>query len=138
MADIFKSAEYAKKLAKETVVLSPTAQEAREMITLLTDVRKLIELPMRWTVGTRGKTEDGRNVAPKDRDAIAWCILGAGEKVNKKPPPNSKYYMGVDMMLSRALGFNNPHEVAQWNNNSTHAEVIRRIDKRIQHWEKVT
>jgi hypothetical protein len=136
MNDIFKSAEYARKLVKETVVLSVAAQEAREMITHLQAIRKLISDPKTWTVNTRGKTKHGHTCAARDPAARAWCILGAGEKVRADLDDN-KMFRGVDMLTAKALQFGDPWEAANWNNEAKHSEVIGRIDVCIAQWEKV-
>lgn len=136
MNDIFKSAEYASKLAKETVVLSLAAQEAREMITHLQAIRELISDPKAWTVESRGKTKHRHTCSALDPAATAWCILGAGEKVGRKLP-NNNMYLGVDMLTAKALQFGDPWEAANWNNDAQHSEVICRIDICIAQWEKV-
>jgi len=77
--------------------------------------RKLIEQPENWTQGIFARTKEGMKINPQSYLAYSFCIIGALQKVR---------FDNLDIL-------HNIHVIINFNDMSTHDEVLRFLDRAI-------
>jgi hypothetical protein len=91
---------------------------------VLTTGRELLADPKNWTKGWFARTKDGSTTHPDDPKAVCFCSIGA---VGKTTPGQIKLRRDVINLLDQVTG-----GIVQFNDNSTHAEVLAVWDKAIE------
>jgi len=100
---------------------SPT-QEHKTHADILTAAADLLEKPGAWTQGCFARDQSGKPSAPRDPDAVCYCMAGA---IYSIVGTNSRGDALIDVLSTRARrqGF---RHIAHWNDkeNRTQAEVV--------------
>lgn len=91
---------------------------------ILKAARKLIEKPENWTKGAFARSACKGRVRPKYKGAICFCSIGALQRVSEGS------YGDAIGFLKRELpeGF---HGIMEFNDKSTHSEVLDLFSKAI-------
>ena len=90
---------------------------------VLKAARELIKDPARWTQDSYARDVDGKITDPLNPDAVCWCAVGAimkikGSVIIQCPQgPLAEYTNGTSLII--------------FNDNHTHAEVMRLFDRQI-------
>lgn len=61
-------------------------------LTIIQDLRKLLDQPDRWTTGSYARNAKGRPMMPEDPEATCWCLMGALGKVAGFQPTRERDY----------------------------------------------
>lgn len=92
---------------------------------ILIAARAKIERPETWTQGTFSRNSRGEDISsPKSKNAVCWCSLGA--IIAEAPSYDDELYAAK--ILSLVI---NNHSIAQFNDSSTHTEVLAAFDRAI-------
>lgn len=111
--------------------------ERAEELGLLRKIRAVIERPENWTSGAGARDDEGRAVPTEAPYACCWCLIGAA----RKAAAGYAYFNGMDfenaaclaiLALTRGCDFDNAFQAITFNDTSTHAEVLARLDAGIE------
>lgn len=94
----------------------------------LIEAKKVIEDPTRWTTEAYAKDENGNTIDPCHENASCFCSLGALESLCRTPD------IGVTDLWYNArstLDTVMQRDVAGYNDNHTHEEVMQKWDEAI-------
>lgn len=83
-------------------------------------IKELLKNPESWTRGTYAKDAKGEGVMSRDAKAVCWCLLGA---LYRCYPDNT---VAISQALTDGAKSSN---LAVWNDNHTHAEVLALVEK---------
>ena len=93
-------------------------------------VRSLISEPNHWCKGNSAIDENGDPVSATSDRAVAWCLVGAIERVGNGQLPR----VLVMSVLLNTTGYG-PCEIFNDADDTTHDDVLRLIDKAITNHE---
>lgn len=110
----------------ETIKADP--QDVRDL-TVLKAARAKIAKPEHWTQGTGARDRDGLSVSPQRANAFSFCSYGAVEAV--LPAMLNGRRRAINH-LKRLVPFG---QLATFNDDHTHAEVLNLFDKAIARLE---
>jgi len=94
-----------------------------EIKQVLIKARNLISKPENWTQRAVARTPEGHRTSALSTNAVCYCAMGALIKIY--PLYQGSRHIGV---LAKAMGA----DVAYYNDNHTHAEVLAMFDKAIE------
>lgn len=112
---------------------------------LLKAGKVLIDTPEKWTKEAYGKDKDGQEIFRDQehfRNAVSFCSVGAllramgsypGEELSEE---GYAVFEEAQMVLCHATGNPDCLNIAQYNDNSTHEEVLAVWDRAIAEMEK--
>ena len=105
---------------------------------LLEEAKATIQDSKRWTQNAFARDKDNNKVSSRTPTAVCWCSLGA---LNRIQDTGGEYLKAVQLLtkavqlltkavqlLTKAAGT----EVAEYNDSSTHEEVLAMWDKAIE------
>lgn len=87
---------------------------------VLQRARKLITKPECWTTGEFARRANGEGTYSMCPTAVSWCAAGAINKVSRDV--NRRF--SAKLMLESVMGIS----VAQFNDNSSHEDVLAAFD----------
>ena len=98
----------------------------------LKEVRKLLEVPERWTQGTFARNAKGDSVTLGDKTTACLCVSGACWVVGD---PVGAYWRLFNSINDVSVKLSGNHAAA-YNDTHTHEEVLALIDRAIAKEEK--
>lgn len=103
---------------------------------LLRRAKALISEPGKWTQNADGRTVAGKEVHPKDYNAVCWCIVGAIDRVSTSLSDKDKAvwaFLHVSLPYHEPRTLNQSH-ISLWNDvkERTHDEVMKAFDEAIE------
>jgi hypothetical protein len=107
------------------------------MLQDLIGIRKLLELPERWTQDTAARDKRGQPIFSDDKDAVQFCLMGAVQLITKTEYKKTE---PIALLFEEILQI--PAVVA-WNDSfgREHWEVLQLLDKAIakaEEWDNLT
>jgi len=94
-----------------------------EIKQVLIKARELISKPENWTQRAVARTPEGHRTSALSTNAVCYCAMGALIKIY--PLYQGSRHIGT---LAKAMGTT---DIAHYNDNHTHAEVLAMFDKAV-------
>lgn len=95
---------------------------------------ELLSDPKRWTQGDFARDAEGLSTHALDPDATCFCVLGGLQRLLfREPRPTNAWELYNDAThrladaIDTASGFCDEDIITNWNDNSTHAEVLAKL-----------
>jgi hypothetical protein len=98
---------------------------------VLKKARDRITNPENWCKGTMAKTAYGVSTCVHDEKACQWCSLGAIEYATGGLDMDCQFALVLDVMASIKAGLEYPYSISNFNDNSSHEEVLEVFDHAI-------
>ena len=99
------------------------------VLVALRAARRLLTPKKRWTQAASARNTRGRSVEPVSKAAACWCLMGAIERVTAGPGSQNNTE-GMCLMAIRDAT-PNLRSIVQYNDQSTHAQVLALLDRAI-------
>lgn len=93
----------------------------------LKQVRERIEKAEAWTQHAPARNAEGAWCTTDSPEAVCWCTIGAFWLMSYRQKTESEYLYAAFIYLEEQMG----NDVAKFNDNHTHAEVLAAIDRAI-------
>jgi len=125
-------ADYSKT---KTYLIAEGKHQSITTAEILTAARSLISKPENWTQGEYARDSSGERVSEHDQDAVCFCTIGALLKaehaLNIYISAFARNHPSINYLKTFLNG-----SVADYNDSSTHAEVLELFDKAIAELNK--
>lgn len=98
---------------------------SKQTAEVLRKARAKIEKPENWTQGQLARDPSGEPTSVSDPDAASWCLLGAVRSTQESPE------VRISARLALEVAMGGWCDIAVFNDNHTHAEVLSVFDRAI-------
>jgi hypothetical protein len=96
---------------------------------ILIKARAIISDEKNWTQGVKARDVEGNAVSSSTPTAVCFCSIGAVERAGAFSHAATRYY--ALRYLARASCDSGYPRISDFNDNSSHAEVLAMFDKAI-------
>ena len=105
---------------------------------ILKEAKKIISSPSSWCKGAMARDQSGLSVSVENEDACSWCAMGSIMLAMDHVLPSETGILdefemrhGAKELLIDAIGLPTTKSITEWNDESTHEEVMKAFDKAI-------